>query len=81
MDLHIYKSKKQRNISGTVKISGAKNSAVAIIPACLLTDEEVTLYNIPDIADVTNLIEIIRNTKIVICASFPKVLSGARGVA
>ena len=61
MDLHIYKSKKQRNISGTVKISGAKNSAVAIIPACLLTDEEVTLYNIPDIADVTNLIEIIRN--------------------
>ena len=27
------------------------------------------------------VIEIIRNTKIVICASFPKVLSGARGVA
>ena len=60
MDLHIYKSKKQKNISGTVKISGAKNSAVAIIPASLLTNEEVTLYNIPHISDVTNLVNIIK---------------------
>ena len=49
MDLHIYKQKNNKKISGTVQIRGAKNSAVAVIPACLLTDEEVTLYNIPDI--------------------------------
>ena len=55
MDLHIYKQKNNK-ITGTVQISGAKNSAVAIIPACLLTDEEVTLYNIPDISDINNLI-------------------------
>ena len=59
MDLHIYKQKNNK-ITGTVQISGAKNSAVAIIPACLLTDEEVTLYNIPDISDINNLISIIK---------------------
>lgn len=60
MDLHIYKQKNNKKISGTVQISGAKNSAVAVIPACLLTDEEVTLYNIPDISDISNLVNILK---------------------
>lgn len=60
MDLHIYKHNNNNKITGTVQISGAKNSAVAIIPACLLTEDEVVLYNIPDISDINNLISIIQ---------------------
>jgi len=32
----------KKHIEGEVKISGAKNSAVAVIPAAILTDEEIT---------------------------------------
>lgn len=36
-------------LSGTIRVSGAKNATVAIIPAAILTDEEVTICNIPDL--------------------------------
>lgn len=48
-----------RELSGEIKISGAKNSVVALIPAAILSDEEVTLYNVPNISDTNSLIEII----------------------
>lgn len=47
-------------LSGTIQASGNKNSALKLLPACLLTDEPVTLHNVPDIADVRAMIEIIR---------------------
>ena len=57
MKLHI----EQNNlISGSVNISGAKNSAVAVIPAATLTNDLVTLKNIPNIKDVEVLIEILK---------------------
>src|SRR3954464_12192170 len=37
---------------GTVRISGAKNSALPCMAAALLTDETVTLENIPDVRDI-----------------------------
>lgn len=46
-------------LTGELKISGAKNSVVALIPAAILSDEEVTLYNVPDISDTRALIDII----------------------
>ena len=46
-------------LSGTINISGAKNSAVALVPASLLCDEEVVLYNVPNISDVDALEEIL----------------------
>ena len=46
-------------LTGTIKISGAKNSAVALIPAALLADDVVTIDNIPNISDTDNLIEIL----------------------
>ncbi len=55
------KIKGKKHIEGTIQISGAKNSAVAIIPAATLTDELVTLYNIPDISDVRMQIDILNN--------------------
>jgi len=47
------------SLTGTIKISGAKNSAVALIPAAILCDEETTIYNVPEITDRDALIEII----------------------
>lgn len=49
----------KKRLQGTVKVSGAKNSAVACIPAIVLCDEEVILRNIPDIEDVRTLITIL----------------------
>ena len=46
-------------LKGTIRISGAKNAAVAIIPASILTDEEVTICNVPEISDTDNLCEIL----------------------
>lgn len=45
-------------IKGEVTISGAKNSVVALIPATILADDIVVLDGVPDISDVSSLIEI-----------------------
>jgi len=39
-------------LSGTIPISGAKNAALTLIPCALLTDEPVTLRNLPRLADI-----------------------------
>ncbi len=44
---------------GSIKINGAKNSAVAIIPASLLTDKTVKVDNLPGITDIQRLVEIL----------------------
>ena len=43
-------------LSGTIRPQGAKNEALQIISAVLLTEEEVTVSNIPEILDIKNLI-------------------------
>ncbi|MDO4962936.1 MAG: UDP-N-acetylglucosamine 1-carboxyvinyltransferase [bacterium] len=47
-------------LSGTIKISGAKNSAVALIPASILSDDIVKIDNIPNISDIQALNEILQ---------------------
>ncbi|WP_078578922.1 UDP-N-acetylglucosamine 1-carboxyvinyltransferase [Salipaludibacillus agaradhaerens] len=42
-------------LKGTVQVSGAKNSAVALIPAAILADSTVTIDNLPNISDVETL--------------------------
>lgn len=49
-----------KKIEGSIKNSGSKNSAVAIIPAVVLADNDVTLRNVPNIQDVKTLITILR---------------------
>ena len=44
-----------QKLTGTVRISGAKNSAVALIPAALLASDKTTLCNIPNILDIDYL--------------------------
>lgn len=47
------------NLTGSIKISGAKNSAVALVPASLLSDGVVKIDNIPNISDIDALNEIL----------------------
>src|SRR5712692_3469943 len=44
-----------RPLSGTVRAAGNKNGALPILAACLLTDEPVTLTNLPRIRDVETM--------------------------
>ena len=46
-------------LEGTIEISGAKNSAVALVPASILSDGKVTIDNIPNISDIKALNEIL----------------------
>ncbi len=57
--MKVLKIKGQNELTGSIKISGAKNSAVALIPATILSDEVTTIYNVPDITDIKALSEIL----------------------
>ncbi len=50
-----------RRLSGTIRPSGNKNAALPIIAAALLTEELVSLENVPRIADVETLVELVQS--------------------
>jgi UDP-N-acetylglucosamine 1-carboxyvinyltransferase len=50
-----------QQLQGTIPISGAKNAALPLMIASLLTPDTVTLKNVPNLADVSLLIRILRN--------------------
>lgn len=50
-----------RRLNGTIPISGAKNAALPLIIASLLTSDRLTLKNVPNLADVNLLTRILRN--------------------
>lgn len=49
-----------KKLSGEIRISGAKNSALPIIAASLLSDKRVELENTPDLVDIRTMIELVR---------------------
>ena len=49
---------------GEIVPQGAKNEALEVICAILLTPEKVTIHNIPDILDVNNLIQLLRDMRV-----------------
>ena len=49
-----------RVLNGEIKVSGAKNSVVALIPAAILCDEKVVIDNVPGISDIDALEEILK---------------------
>lgn len=55
-----------QRLTGRVTISGAKNSAVALIPAAILSDSIVYIDNLPDIKDVVILAEILREMGVIV---------------
>ncbi|MGG1242359.1 UDP-N-acetylglucosamine 1-carboxyvinyltransferase [Bacillus subtilis] len=48
------------SLNGTVHISGAKNSAVALIPATILANSEVTIEGLPEISDIETLRDLLK---------------------
>ena len=50
-----------KKISGEIKPQGAKNEALQVICAVLLTESDVVISNIPNIIDVNKLIDILKN--------------------
>lgn len=57
--MSIFKIKGGNKLKGEITPQGAKNEALQIISAVLLTDQPVTIHNIPDIRDVNKLIELV----------------------
>ena len=53
-----------KKLAGEITPQGAKNEALQIISAVLLTAEKVTITNIPDITDVNLLIELLGEMKV-----------------
>ena len=53
--MDVYKIIGGNRLKGTVKVSGAKNSAVALIPASILANSSVTIGGIPEISDAWTL--------------------------
>ncbi|CAN0596938.1 unnamed protein product, partial [Laminaria digitata] len=42
-------------LNGTIRIGGAKNAALPLMAACLLSDEPLVLSNVPHLADITTM--------------------------
>ena len=57
--MSIFEVRGGNKLSGEITPQGAKNEALQIISAVLLTNDEVTIHNIPDIIDVNLLIELL----------------------
>lgn len=55
-----------KKLSGSITPQGAKNEALQVISAVLLTDEEIVISNIPDILDVNLLIELVADLGVVV---------------
>ncbi|WP_417197388.1 UDP-N-acetylglucosamine 1-carboxyvinyltransferase [Bizionia sp.] len=57
----IFKIEGGHQLKGKIQPQGAKNEALQILCAVLLTPEKVTIHNIPDIVDVNKLIDLLKN--------------------
>ncbi len=55
-----------KSLAGDVVISGAKNAALGIIAASIMTDEQVTIENLPDVSDINILLDALANIGAVI---------------
>ncbi|MBR2235644.1 MAG: UDP-N-acetylglucosamine 1-carboxyvinyltransferase, partial [Prevotella sp.] len=66
-------------LSGTIVPQGAKNEALQVICATLLTSEPVTISNIPNIRDVNNLIQLLKDIGVKVTIGGPSGISGKSG--
>ena len=59
--MDVFKVSGNGPLNGTIKVGGAKNAALPILAATLLTDETVVLKNVPDLSDMRFMIEILQH--------------------
>jgi len=69
-----------RQLHGEITPQGAKNEALQVICACLLTKEEVTIHNIPGIRDVNKLIELLTSLGVTVSRSGSSATFKAGGI-
>ncbi|MHA1540250.1 MAG: UDP-N-acetylglucosamine 1-carboxyvinyltransferase [Alphaproteobacteria bacterium] len=50
-----------KKLKGQIPIAGSKNTALALMPLCILTDEPFVLSNIPDVADIKLMIKLLES--------------------
>ncbi len=55
----VFKVTGGKALAGEIAVSGAKNAALKLIAAALLTDEEVRLANVPEIADIARMLAVV----------------------
>lgn len=67
-------------LKGEITPQGAKNEALEVICATLLTDEEVTISNVPDILDVNNLIKLLQDIGVKVSVAEPKQGDNGRSI-
>ncbi len=53
-----------KSLKGKIKISGSKNSALPILAASLLTEERVSVSNIPNLSDIKSMIELLKSLNV-----------------
>ena len=58
--MDLFKVSKTGPLKGEIQVGGAKNAALPILAACLLTEETVVLKNVPDLSDIRYMIEILQ---------------------
>ncbi len=63
-----------RRLSGRVRVNGSKNAALPMLAVALLTDDAVTLRDVPDLADIRNMLSLLEELGI------SRIDSGERGV-
>ena len=56
-----YVIKGGKPLSGEVEVGGAKNAALGLLAASIMTNEDVTIENLPDVSDINQLIDAIEN--------------------
>ena len=49
-----------RQLNGSIRISGSKNASLPLMAAALLTDKKFTLHNVPRLADITTMIQLLQ---------------------
>lgn len=59
--MDVFKVSGNGPLHGQIQVSGAKNAALPILAATLLTDEPVRLRNVPDLSDMRSMLEILRH--------------------
>ena len=50
-----------KSLNGKIKISGSKNSALPILAASLLTEEKISVSNVPNLSDVFSMLELLKS--------------------
>ena len=49
-----------RQLKGQIRISGAKNAALPLMVASMLSDQPLTLHNVPRLADISTMMQLLR---------------------